>query len=406
MQQDSSSEHFYFGAASSAHQVEGDNIHSDWWKFEQEVQMKSSFKSGKATNHYELFDEDFALAAKLGHDAHRFSIEWAKIESEEGKFNEEALNHYREVFASLKKHGLKPFVTLWHFTFPLWFAQKGAFEKKENIFYFVRYCKKIAEVFRDDMEYVITINEPEVYLYYAYLAGKWPPQKRSGIVMTRVLFNLIRAHRDVYTSLKEVRPDFKIGIAKNNPAFSPDRRKNFFDWTLVHIMKYVWNHMFLDFIRGRMDFIGLNYYFHKSIRFDWKLAREFFIHPCNSCDMTDMGWEVYTKGIAGLLRDLWKRYRLPVIITENGVADKTDRLRGKYIEDVLEHVFNVRERGVRVLGYLHWSLTDNFEWADGFDPRFGLVEVNYGNFVRTPRPSAYKYQKLMTKYRKALTEAD
>lgn len=399
-------EKFYFGAATAAHQVEGDNIRSDWWKFEHEVQLKKWFISGKAANHYELFDKDFELAAKLGHDSHRLSIEWAKIEPEEGKFNQEVIDHYREVFKSLKRHGLKPFVTLWHFSLPLWFANKGGFEKKENVFYYVRYCKKMAEVFRNEMEYVITINEPDVYLYYAYLAGKWPPQRTEFGYFFRVLKNLIRGHRQVYKSLKEVNPDFKIGVAKNNPAFSPDRRKHFPDWVMTKIIKYIWSHMFLDFLGKRQDFVGLNYYFHRNIRFDFKLAKDFFIHPCNSCDMTDMGWEVYPKGIAGILRDLWKRYRLPILITENGVADKTDRLRGKYIEDILEHVFNVKKSGVKVIGYLHWSLIDNFEWADGFDPRFGLAEVNYENFVRTPRPSAYKYEKLIIKYRKVLTEMD
>ncbi len=391
---------FYFGAATSAHQVEGNNIHSDWWKFEREVQAKPGFMSGRAANHYELFDEDFALAEKLGHDAHRFSIEWAKVEPEEGKFDEAVLRHYHEVFKSLKKHGLKPFVTLWHFTFPQWFAQKGALEKRENIFYFVRFCKKIAEVFRDEMEFVITINEPEVYLYYAYLAGKWPPQKSSVWAFTKTFRNLARAHKQIYTSMKEVNPGFKIGVAKNNPAFSPDRRKNIFDWFLVHLLKYLWNHMFLDFIRKHQDFIGLNYYFHRNMRFDWAMRKLFFIHPCNSCNTTDMGWEVYPKGIAGLLRDLWKRYRKPIVITENGMADRSDRLRGRYIEDILEHVFNVKKDGVHVFGYLHWSLIDNFEWADGYEPRFGLVEVNYDNFVRTPRPSAYRYKELIAKYQK------
>lgn len=395
-------EKFYFGAATSAHQVEGDNVHSDWWKFEREVQATEGFMSGKAANHYELFDQDFALAETLGHDAHRFSIEWAKVEPEEGKFDEAVLAHYREVFASLKKHGLKPFVTLWHFTFPLWFARKGALEKRENVFYFVRYCKKIAEVFKDDMEFALTINEPEVYLYYAYLEGKWPPQKKSAWSFMKVYRNLVIAHRLVYRAFKEVNPNYKIGIAKNNPAFSPDRHKNVFDRFLVYLLKFLWNHLFFDLIRKEQDFIGLNYYFHRNMRFDLSMAKLFFIHPCNSCETTDMGWEVYTKGVAGLLRDLWKRYRKPIIITENGVADQKDRLRGQYIADVLEHVFNAKKDGVEVFGYLHWSLLDNFEWADGYGPRFGLVEVNYHNFVRTPRDSAYRYKEIIKMYRNTL----
>jgi beta-glucosidase len=390
---------FYFGAATAAHQVEGDNVHSDWWKFEREVQAKDGFMSGKATNHYALFDADFALASKLGHDAHRFSIEWAKVEPEEGKFDEKVLLHYREVFKSLKKHGLKPFVTLWHFTFPLWFAEKGAFAKKENIAYFVRYSKKIAEFFREDLEYVMTINEPEVYLYYAYLEGRWPPQHKSMSEFWKVYGNVVSAHKQVYKALKVVNPKLQIGIAKNNPAFSPGRHNSFMDKVLTSLIKYLWNHMFLDKIKHYQDFIGLNYYFHRSLKFDLKLLGQFFIYPCNSCETTDMGWEVYPQGIAGLLRDLWKRYRKPIIVTENGVADHKDRLRGKYITDILEHIYNVKKDGVPVFGYLHWALTDNFEWADGYDPRFGLIEINYDTFARTPRSSAHVYQKLIEKYR-------
>jgi len=394
---------FYFGAATSAHQVEGNNVNSDWWKFEQEVQAKKGFMSGKATNHYELFDHDFALAEKLGHDAHRFSIEWAKVEPTEGKFDQKVLDHYKEVFKSLKKHGLKPFVTLWHFTLPLWFAEKGGFEKRENIFYYVRFCKKIAEIFRNEMEFVMTINEPEVYLYYSYLGGKWPPQKKSFFAFIKVYKNLIRAHRQVYTALKATNSDFKIGVAKNNPSFSPSRHKNIFDHFLVWVLKYVWNHLFLDNIRNYQDFIGLNYYFRRSMRFTRKMAKLFFIHPSNTAERTDMGWEVNPQGIAGNLKDLWKRYHKPLIVTENGVADRADRIRPQYLVDVLEHVFNAKKTGVDVFGYIHWSLTDNFEWADGFDPCFGLIAINYENFVRTPRPSAYKYQELIEMYRKTLT---
>lgn len=390
---------FYFGAATSAHQVEGNNVHSDWWKFEREVQAKEGFMSGKATNHYELYDRDFALASQLGHDAHRFSIEWARVEPEEGKFDEKVLQHYKDVFRSLKKHGLKPFVTLWHFTFPQWFAEKGAFARRENISCFVKFCEKITEFFQDELEYVMTINEPEVYLYYSYLEGRWPPLQKSMITFWKVYGNLIEAHKQVYVAMKKLNPKLQIGIAKNNPAFSPGRHNSGLDKALVLLMKYMWNHMFLDKIKKYQDFIGLNYYFHRSLKFDLKLLGQFFIYPCNSCDTTDMGWEVYPQGIAGLLRDLWKRYRKPIIVTENGVADHTDRLRGKYITDILEHIDNVRKDGVQVFGYLHWAMTDNFEWADGFDPRFGLVEVNYKNFARTPRPSAYIYQKLIEKYR-------
>jgi beta-glucosidase len=395
---------FYFGAATSAHQVEGNNFRSDWWKFEQEVQKGGNRQSGRAVNHYELFDQDFALARELGHNAHRFSIEWAKVEPVEGVFDEQVLDHYRQVFASLKKHKLKPFVTLWHFSLPLWFAQKGGFEKRENIQYFVRYCNKIGETFKNEMEFIMTINEPMIYLYYAYLLGTWPPQKKRFSSCVKVFTNMYRAHRAVYESLKRINPDFKIGIANNSLAFSPDRPGNGFDWILVHLLRYLCNHIFLDRICHHQDFIGLNYYSHRIMRFDWKLRKQFFFRHCNSCDLTDMGWEVCPRAISGVITDIWKRYRKPVFITENGVADKNDRLRGKFIKQTLEHVFNAKKNGAHVMGYLYWSLLDNFEWADGFEPRFGLVEIDYKNLARKPRPSAYEYRQLIHDYLKGLTK--
>jgi beta-glucosidase len=393
---------FYFGTSLTAHQAEGDNFSSDWWEFENTI-LKDQGKdpSGKASNHWEMFEEDFKLARELGHNSHRFSIEWAKIEPVQGQINYDALNHYKKVFEALSKNKLTPFVTLLHFSLPKWFADLGGFEKKGNLRHFVNYCKLIGTTFRDEMKYIITINEPEIYTYHGYLIKKWPPQKNSYFMFSRILKNLAMAHQQVYEDLKGINPDFQIGIAKNNQIFRPDRPHNPLDVILAQILLRKWNFNFLDRIKKHQDFIGLNYYFYRCVRADLKLVDKFCQVSYPTSRKTDMNWEVFPKGIYLLLHDLFKRYKKPIIITENGVADRTDKLREDIIKEGLYWVMKAREEGINVFGYLHWSLIDNFEWDSGFDPKFGLIRVDYEDgFNRTIRPSALIYRDLIKKYQK------
>lgn len=389
---------FLFGAGTSAHQVEGYNKHSDWWEFEQNVLANKGVTSGKAANHFELYEHDFELASQLGHNAHRFSIEWAKIEPERGKINFNMIDHYKKVFHSLKQKNITPIVTLFHFTLPSWFAKKGGFLNKKNGQIFYDYCKFIATEFKEDLSYIITINEPLVYAYQSYLIGQWPPQKKKYRTFTKVLKNLADVHNRVYDELKFINPDFKIAIAKNNQIFEPARRQHFMDRLLVKYFIHRWNHKFLDRIRNHMDFVGLNYYFYRLVKFSKVLQKNFFQAPYPTCRKTDMSWEVYPKGIYILMRDLCRRYKLPVLVTENGVADERDQLRESILKETLGWVFKAKEDGIDVFGYLHWALIDNFEWDSGFEPRFGLIKVDYNNYTRTIRPSALAYKKLIKEY--------
>ncbi len=390
---------FFFGASLSAHQVEGGNRHSDWWNFEKEVlQAKGIECSGHGTKHWDMYETDFKLAAQLGHNAHRLSLEWAKIEPVEGKINYEAIEHYKKVFRNLRHRKLKPFVTLWHFTLPQWFANKGGFTKKSNVRHFVNFCKFVGTEFRDDMEYVITINEPNIYAYNSYLVGDWPPQKKGIRPHSKVLKNLVLAHKMAYSALKNIKPEFHIGISKNNQVLRPDRKKNPLDIAFMKFIDYTWNYQFLNRIRKHMDFIGLNYYFYHCVRADFKLADHFMQYSYPTSRRTDMNWEVYPKGIYTTTQALHKKYKMPIIITENGVADKHDKLRTDAIKESLYWLFKSKDKGANIFGYLHWALTDNFEWAWGYKPRFGLIEINYDNYNRTIRPSALVYKDLIQEY--------
>ena len=377
-------DNFYWGSATSSYQVEGGVENADW--AEAGRQGKAPV-AGRACDHYSLYEKDFDIVKELGQNAHRFSIEWSRIEPEEGKFDEKEIEHYRKVLQALRDRGIEPFVTLWHFTLPLWFAKKGGFENPKAPEIFARYCGYVVEHLgcpdsdidaslgsnpkntlrqRDwGVKYWITMNEPMVYASQGYLKGQWPPFKRNFFTFKKVIKTLISSHLASYNISK-----VKIGIAKNNIYF-----ENF------PLINHFWNFYFLNKIKNHLDFIGLNYYFHRKL-----FGNE-------NKDISDTGWEIYPKGIYHLLRDL-KSCNLPIYITENGLADAKDAKRKKFIKEHLFWTHKAIEEGVDLRGYFYWSLLDNFEWAHGFEPRFGLVEVDYKTMERKIRPSAWEYKKI------------
>jgi len=380
---------FYWGAGTSAHQVEGGNV-NDWSRWEKENAEKLAKKAGKqwnkwyqekfpemlnpenyisgrACDHYNRYEEDFDIARKLGHNAHRFSIEWSRIEPEEGKFNQKEIEHYRDVIRALKKRNLEPFVTLWHFTCPIWFTDQGGWLSAKAVFYFSRYVEKVVLALGNDVKFWITLNEPVLYAFQSYFRGIWPPRKISLKKFKKVQRRLISAHKESYSVIKRISPLSSVGIAKNNTYFSKFVRWCPFESILVSILKYQTNEQFLNKIDKYQDFVGLNYYFHREIG----LLR----HKIKQDKKTDMGWEIYPEGIYYVLKDL-KKYKKPVYILENGITDADDSKRAKFIEDHLRWIRKAMDEGIDVKGYFYWSLLDNFEWAFGFWPKFGLVEVD------------------------------
>jgi len=397
---------FLWGAATSAHQVEGNNYNqwSEWekenaerlakeaknywqsWQLEKFPEMFNSknYISGRACDHYNRFKQDFDIAKSLDHNAHRFSIEWSRIEPEEGKFNEEAIKHYRQVILVLRARGIEPFVTLWHWTMPVWFAKKGGFEKRENIKYFVRFCEMVVKEFKTDVKFWIVLNEPEIYVSNSYLRGIWPPQKKNLISYFSVMRNLIKAHQKIYEKIKQINPDAQVGIAKNNIYFEAVDNK-LINQVLKKFIDWWWNFYFLNQIKNYQDFIGLNHYFHNRINYGFNKNENKII--------SDLSWELYPEAIYFVLKDL-KKYNKPIYITENGLADAADKHREWFIIESLKNVNKAIEDGINVCGYFHWSLLDNFEWDKGFWPRFGLVEIDYQTMERKIRPSAQEYAKI------------
>lgn len=386
---------FLWGAATASHQVEGNN-HNDWSEWEKSEERKAflrseglvkkygleNFISGRAADHYNHFQEDFRIAKELGHNATRFSIEWSRIEPEEGHFDEKEIEHYRQVVVTLQELGIEPFVSVWHWPVPLWLRDKGGWQNNKTTDYFARYAEKLSASLGKNVQFWITLNEPEIYTNNSYLAGVWPPQKKNLFVYLRVLHNLIKAHKKAYEVIKKMNPESKIGIAKNNIYFEAYQNrlvnrvlKKFIDWW--------WNFYFLNRIRNHQDFIGLNHYFHNRINYGF--------NKNENKKISDMGWELYPEAIYYVLKDL-KRFNKPIYITENGLADGGDKKRGWFIFESLKNISRAIDEGVDVRGYLHWSLMDNFEWDKGFWPRFGLLEIDYKTLERKIRPSAKFYR--------------
>ncbi|MBU1045771.1 glycoside hydrolase family 1 protein [Patescibacteria group bacterium] len=375
-------DNFLWGSATSAYQVEGGNKLSDW---EINPPKRGHGPAGLACDHYNRFEPDFDLLKKLNQNAHRFSIEWAKIEPRQGEFDKIEIEHYRRVLSALKQRGIKTMVTLHHFTLPQWLAEIGGFANNKSIEYFTRYAAKLFGEYQDLIDFWATINEPMVFAGQGYLAKRWLPQKRNIFLYIRVVNNLIRAHQSVYRLFKTFgRDKVLVGIVKHNTYFEPS--KNLLDRFIVGLPDWWQNRYFLNKIKNHCDFIGLNYYFHFKIKFPGLIRNE-------NKKVSDMGWELYPEGIYYLLKEL-KRYNKPVYITENGLADAGDKNREWYIREVLRNVHWATQEGIDVRGYFYWSLMDNFEWADGFGPRFGLIEIDYSTLERKPRPSAYFYSEI------------
>lgn len=358
------------------------------WQQERFPEMfePQNYISGKAADHYNRYEQDFDIAKELGHTAHRFSIEWSRIEPREGEFDEGEIAHYRAVVRALRARGLEPFVTLWHWPIPPWLEERGGWENRDVADYFAIYTERVVQALGDDVTFWITLNEPEVFASHSYLKGAWPPQKKSYFTYRRVIRNLVAAHKRAYQVIKEQSPKGQVCVAKHNVYFEAYKNR-LVNRILKRIADWWWNDWFLHQIRDHQDVLTLNNYHHNRINYGFgKNDNE---------RVSDLGWELYPESLAQMARDLSK-YRLPIYVTEHGLADADDSRRAWFITESLTHLHAAIEGGADIRGYLHWSLLDNFEWDKGFWPRFGLVKVDFETHERTIRPSAQVYKKICT----------
>ena len=398
---------FLWGASVSPHQVEGDT-YNQWTKWELETAKESAreaeakwskilpvwedvksqatnpdnYISGHADKHYKLFEHDFKLAKSLGLNTFRFSLEWSRIEPEEGVYNIEALRHYKRYISALIEAGLTPIVGLWHWTHPVWFEEKGGFTKKANLSHWRKYVEKVAdELDWSEVKYANSLNEANVYATSSFFLKEFAPADGSLIHTLTSYRNLALAHRIVYRTLKNRHAHLSVGVVHHMVNLKPKNKSRYLDRLMTRAAGQFINWWFLKQCQD-FDFIGLNYY--RTEYTSWfKLKGDNPATPLN-----DLGWYMEPKGIKDLLIVTYSKFHKPIIIIENGVADMHDKYRLWWITETMHAIDSARSNGVDILGYCHWSLLDNFEWQFGWFPKFGLVAVDRQSSQRRVKHSA------------------
>ncbi|MBI2845421.1 MAG: glycoside hydrolase family 1 protein [Chloroflexi bacterium] len=405
---------FLWGTATSAHQVEGGNENNDWGEWEKVPGNIKTGPSGLACDHLHRYREDFDLAKELGTNAHRMSIEWSRIEPQQGQWDGEAIEHYRQVLLALRERGIEPFVTLHHFTNPLWLARDGGWESEQIVERFAHYTAKIVQELGDLVRFWITLNEPTIYVYSGYVSGAWPPQQKDFALGAKVLANMLRAHAAAYNVIHKHRPDAQVGIAHAMSWYAPYHAWSPLDILAARLWDRIANWSVFNALTagrlslpyglgseipeaaGSMDFVGLNYYYRQRLIFDLGKPKDLFsrIVPAPwAADAPTWVGEIYPDGLYRILKALATLAK-PIYITENGVVDEKDQLRPKFILDHLTALHRAISEGIPVLGYFHWSLLDNFEWAEGTSARFGLVHVDFSTQKRTIKQSGRLYAEI------------
>jgi beta-glucosidase len=407
-------EGFLWGTATSSHQVEGDNDNNDWWAWEEAGHVKDGSRSGKADDWWHRAEEDFGRAQAMGQNTHRLSVEWSRVEPEEGRFDEAALARYRQMLTALRGRGLEPMVTLHHFTNPLWLARKRAWEIPAVIPLFTRFAVRVVEALGDLCRLWCTINEPVVYATQSYLCGIWPPGRSNITLALRVMNHMAKAHAEVYRAIHRRQAGSSVGTVQNMRIFDPaDPHSRLDRWT-ANLQDYLFNRLFLKAVtEGRLcfpmgssrhytpaidsiDFIGLNYYARETLAFDNHMAGNIFgrvVFPPGA-EMGPGTWgEIYPEGLYRLVKEL-SALRKPIYITECGRPDNTDEHRPRFILTHLAALHRAIEEGAPVRGFYHWTLVDNFEWAEGWGMRFGLIALNEDTQERTMKRSGHLYAEI------------
>ena len=404
---------FLWGVATAGHQNEGDNVHSDTWFLENVTPTVFQERSGKATNGWELWESDLDLVAGLGLNAYRFSVEWARVEPQEGEFSDEALAHYEAVIDGCLARGLAPIVTFNHFTSPHWFAARGAWLAPEAPELFARYCGVVMDRLGDRIALAVTFNEPDLpeMLTWAHLpefvaelerqtleaAGREAGVEtyRAGNVMLREDFAGMRAgmtagHRAGKAAIKARRPDLRVGLSL---ALVDDVAGPGGEATRDRKRAEVYEH-WLELAQDD-DFVGVQNYERIAYGPDGQLP------PEPGASLNGMGTAVEPDSLRGAVEYAYSVARVPILVSEHGVGTPDDSIRAAFLEPSLEGLARAIADGVPVIGYCHWTLMDNFEWIFGYGPQLGLHGVDRETFERTAKPSSEVYRRLVSRFRSA-----
>jgi len=406
---------FKWGVATSAHQVEGNNIHNDWWAWEQtDGHIEEGHTSGPACNWWENAEDDLDRAARMGLNALRLSVEWSRIEPRPGVFDASALERYSQILQGLRARNIEPMVTLHHFTNPRWLAEQGGWENPQAVGLFVRFVRRVVEALGPYCDLWCTVNEPTVYGYMGYLQGIFPPGRADLKVALYVVRQLLAGHAAAYREIHALQPHARVGLAHNMRVFDPANPRSLLDRRAARLTDKTYNQAILTaLVQGRwtlpmgfglawklrrtLDWIGLNYYTRDLVAFDHTRRQALFNRRLHASDaeLLDGGYgEFYARGIFRCLQRL-ARLGLPIYVTENGIPDADDDQRPRYLLTHLHQIWHAIQFCYPVMGYYHWTLVDNFEWAEGWTLRFGLIALDPEAQTRTPRPSADLYTEVV-----------
>ncbi|MEV4989199.1 glycoside hydrolase family 1 protein [Pseudarthrobacter sp. LMD1-1-1.1] len=392
---------FLWGAATAGHQVEGNNVNSDVWFLEHLPGTIFAEPSGDAVDHYNRYREDIALIAGLGFTSYRFSLEWARIEPEEGHFSVAELEHYKRVLEACHEHGLTPVVTFHHFASPLWLLRSGGWEGGRTPELFARYCDRVMAHLGDLIGVACTLNEPNLpWLLESFGIGGEAPENRGRVPMwaaaaerlgvdagtvapfqfcsTEAGFNVkLAAHKAATAAIKAHRPELQVGwtLANSDIQSIPGGEE-----TADRVRRDV-NERFLEASRGD-DFVGIQTYGRTVYGPDGHAPAP------EGAALNQMGEEIYPQGLEATIREAWRVAGTPVMVTENGLATEDDTQRVAFLEAAVDGVASCLADGIDVRGYIAWTAFDNFEWIFGYRPMFGLIAVDRSTQERTPKDSA------------------
>ncbi len=408
---------FLWGTATASHQVEGNNKNNNFWAWEHEPgRIIDGSKSGLACDWWGgRWREDFDRVVESGQNAHRFSIEWSRVQPTPDRWDEGALDHYREMLRRLQELGITPMVCLHHFSDPIWVSELGGWKNEVVVNLFETYVTKTVEALHEYTNLWITINEPNVLVFNSHLFGLFPPGEKNFQVIGKVYENLVRAHSAAYHAIHRLQPTARVGIATNYRSFKPAKAWNLLDRGMVGLANNVFNNavpralqdgtLRLPMIRkripeakGTQDFLGLNYYTRDYAAFSLLHPSTFFLrlYLRPGAELSDTG-DIANEpdGMFEALK--WGlQFKIPMIVTENGIEDADDNLRPSYIIQHLHQIWRGINFNWPIKGYFYWTLVDNFEWERGWTQRFGLWELDVETQTRRKRPSADLYSAICT----------
>lgn len=395
---------FLAGCATAATQIEGGDRNNSWYDWCEKGKISDGTSCLRAADHWNRYAEDIGLMTELNMKVYRMGLEWSRIEPGNGVFDVAALRHYREEIGLLLEKGIKPLVTLHHFSNPLWFCREGEFETEKCVKYFERYTRYVVENLGDLISEYVTINEPNVYVTSGYFFGAWPPGKKNLGLAMKIYRNMTLCHIAAYKAIHELRLSkgyegkTMVGVAHHLRVFDPASR-NPLDFLAAKAMRHIFQDAIIRSMTGGFlippvglgapagtgrfaDFLGINYYSRSMVR-----CKGFKDETKAGAPVNDLGWEIYPEGLSRICRRYYAKYGIPLWITENGTCDSRDAFRTEYVYSHLFEVSKLCNEGIPVERYYHWTLTDNFEWTEGESARFGLIGLDYETQKRSVRKS-------------------